>query len=375
MTDVDDSLSPSNGQVLKFSGGQWSQGTDEQGTGGGSSGTVADITGLYSVVGVISSSGSLQLANDSSSPGLSLYYGTNSGGARGFHPLPVIGGGGGITDHGAASGLLDDDHSSYVNVSGDSMSGNLSMGNRYITNLLNPVNPQDLATKAYVDAKFGASLSLLASGSMTNGATIPFPSGYTNINATVVTSGRVVGQAGSASSMDVFEISTVVGISGWDAVATFSKEDVGSVEPATLNYWVLPTGAAFPPPPSGLINITAWSVDSFAFGEAALYRLDQNGIAYDEGVAIPGQWKLSGPASDYDVYAKQLSGYPMTGTFNTWQSLISSRAWSLTPPPLWGQYTSSMLIAIRWASTQQILGSAVISFSAEGQSGGGGPIP
>ena len=39
----------------------------------------------------------------------------------------------------------------YVNASGDSMSGNLSMGSNSITSLATPTNPTDAATKGYVD--------------------------------------------------------------------------------------------------------------------------------------------------------------------------------------------------------------------------------
>ena len=39
-----------------------------------------------------------------------------------------------------------------LNKAGDTMTGTLNMGTHYITNIIDPVNPQDAATKAYVDA-------------------------------------------------------------------------------------------------------------------------------------------------------------------------------------------------------------------------------
>lgn len=48
------------------------------------------------------------------------------------------GGGGGVTDHGALTGLLDDDHTQYVKANGTRpMSGNLDMGGFSITNVVN----------------------------------------------------------------------------------------------------------------------------------------------------------------------------------------------------------------------------------------------
>lgn len=49
------------------------------------------------------------------------------------------------------------DLSNYVAKAGDTMSGNLSMGSNYITDLHDPVNAQDAATKAYVDSVAGSS--------------------------------------------------------------------------------------------------------------------------------------------------------------------------------------------------------------------------
>lgn len=59
----------------------------------------------------------------------------------------------GAIDHGSLSGLLDDDHPQYILVDGTrAFTGDQSMGGNSLTNVLDPVNPQDATTKAYVDA-------------------------------------------------------------------------------------------------------------------------------------------------------------------------------------------------------------------------------
>lgn len=64
---------------------------------------------------IVRSGDFVNLANDADAPGDSLYYGTDAGGAKGFHSLPSAG----VTDHGALTGLGDDDHPQYLIYIGD----------------------------------------------------------------------------------------------------------------------------------------------------------------------------------------------------------------------------------------------------------------
>jgi hypothetical protein len=58
----------------------------------------------------------------------------------------------GTIDHGSLDGLSDDDHTQYVLADGSrAFTGNQSMGSNLLTSVLDPVNAQDAATKAYVD--------------------------------------------------------------------------------------------------------------------------------------------------------------------------------------------------------------------------------
>lgn len=62
------------------------------------------------------------------------------------------GGGGGVTAHGALTGLAADDHTQYVLVNGSrAMTGALAMGANKITGVATPTASTDVATKGYVD--------------------------------------------------------------------------------------------------------------------------------------------------------------------------------------------------------------------------------
>jgi hypothetical protein len=77
------------------------------------------------------------------------------------------GGGGGVTDHGALTGLADDDHTQYVLASGArALAGNWSAGGNKITNLGTPTVGGDAAPKSYVDGFFPVDLAASVTGKL-----------------------------------------------------------------------------------------------------------------------------------------------------------------------------------------------------------------
>jgi hypothetical protein len=84
-----------------------------------------------------------------------------------------IGGGGGVTDHGALTGLGDDDHTQYLRTDGSRpLTGDQSAGSNKITDLAAPTNPNDAARLADVPGSisYGAHVDLTVGGAGTDGS-------------------------------------------------------------------------------------------------------------------------------------------------------------------------------------------------------------
>lgn len=77
-----------------------------------------------------------------------------------------------------------------LSLTGGTMSGVISMGSNFITNLLDPVNPQDAATKAYADMIAGGFTVLPAVRVATTGAlTATYDNGASGVGATLTNAG------------------------------------------------------------------------------------------------------------------------------------------------------------------------------------------
>ena len=103
-----------------------------------------DLSGSYPSPTVIAVQGTA-VSSTAPTTGQALLY---SGSAWSPSTLPS-----GVTDHGALSGLGDDDHSQYILVGGTrAFTGNQSIGGNQLTSLASPTLATDATNKGYVDA-------------------------------------------------------------------------------------------------------------------------------------------------------------------------------------------------------------------------------
>lgn len=84
---------------------------------------------------------------------------------------------------------------------------------------------------------------------------------------------------------------------------------------------------------------------------------------------LDGEWWTTSPESgigaSYDVRATELAGNVSTGTVGSWLSLATTRTWTRTSGGL-GEQEVTLLMEVRRASDEVVLGSAEYTLNASG---------
>lgn len=69
---------------------------------------------------------------------------------------------------------------------------------------------------------------------------------------------------------------------------------------------------------------------------------------------------------DYEIRATLQSGDTPSGTFDTWETLDTTRSWELTTSTPEEHLTATVLIEIRWSGNDVVQDSATYTFTASG---------
>jgi len=112
----------------------------------------------------------IKLSGDSSSPGNNQFYGTNGSGVKGWYAVTS-----GVTDHGALTGLTDDDHTIYALLAGRS-GGQTLIGGTAASNALT-LNSTSNATKGLVALNTGGGDVTIGGGATASQLRLLEPSG------------------------------------------------------------------------------------------------------------------------------------------------------------------------------------------------------
>lgn len=138
------------------------------------------------------------------------------------------------------------------------------------------------------------------------------------------------------------------------------NSQVNKIFLGTNIVWQLPT-----------VSITDQSitVQRLSTSATAGYRLNSSGIAERlAGLTYTTleTWLLSGAASDYEVRVTLSSGTLSSGTTDTWQSLGTSREWTVVDSALDASIVAAVIVVeIRDATTLMILDTATINLQAD----------
>ena len=138
------------------------------------------------------------------------------------------------------------------------------------------------------------------------------------------------------------------------------NSQVNKIFLGTNIVWQLPT-----------VNITDQSINvtRSSAPSTAGYRLNSSGIAEslsNLAYATLETWLLSGAASDYEVRVTLSSGTLSSGTTGTWQSLGTSRSWTVVAGNSYPEFAEAeIVVEIRDATTLMTLDTATINLQAE----------
>lgn len=140
--------------------------------------------------------------------------------------------------------------------------------------------------------------------------------------------------------------------------------DVGFVKVMKGGVWV----TVWPTTP--VVSITDQEIiRTSTLNTTAGYALNASGaVEKTEGTSTTTleTWLLSGSAGDYQVRATLLSGDTPSGTFGTWQTLSSTRTWSLQDVVADATVLSAIFtVEIRLTSSGVVLDTATIELTSE----------
>jgi len=201
-----------------------------------------------------------------------------------------------------------------------------------------PLGSRNYIRAAFFDEGYGVSTSFKAY--VQGGSIVPASSAFNAIGA------GTVGDPLRMSQFNGFVVPSLVNITDQSIVASGAGFDQAS---ATVEYSLLSNGTA---------------------------RTLRIGDFLYEDIAIPGEWLVGGTtASDFSVRATaqvyNVGGDSyFNGTLNTWESLSSTRAWSLAVDTRNSSAQASVILLVqiaRTSNTSAILDSAEIGLQVDAQ--------